>query len=424
MSKKRKNNKKFNFVLMLTTLVTALVAGLVVRLLHGSLLQAWGESGWGGPLTVGLSFGAFLVIVGLDVLLTSNLMGTYRADVVTGKNSRLRVFAYMMLGVLAMMLVMGLAELLYECSFRSEPKEKPATYVFMIDDSSSMLENDPNEMRYQVVERLLKDQHPETHYTVYAFSSSTKLIVPMQTVAEGFPSYPSPDYRVTNMKGCMEQVIDDYENGVWSAEGAIKVILITDGAPTDMTGHYYEMSDFDLFAEVLDRFRNQGIAFNSVGVRYADDAMMTRMASYTGGTYVRIDDAEQLVEAVNDATASIKVERIERTLLTERNEEARDWLYALIRILAVALSGVILAATAVVCYGNADASSFLVMANAIKGVVAGVLLEMLFRFLPEMAILIGFTVLGCVLSLYGKNGQETNAAQTFDMGFDDFGLNF
>lgn len=410
---------------MLTTLVMALLAGLVVSFLHRSLLEAWGESGWGGPLAVGLSFGVFLVMVGLCVLIISNLMGTYLADVVTGRNSRLRIFAYMMLGVVAMMLVMGLAEFLYECSFTSAPKESPATYVFMIDDSSSMMDNDPNDMRYQVIERLLKDQSPETHYTVYAFSDNAQLIVPMQTVAEGFQIYPNPRYSVTNMQGCMELVIDDYEKGVWSAEGAVRVILITDGAPTNSIGQCYEMSDFDLFTPALDRFRDHGIAFNAVGVRHADDEMMTRMASYTGGTYVKIDDAEELVEAVNDATNSIKVERVARTLLTERTEEERDWLYALLRVLAIVLSAVIIAITAVVCYGNADSSGFLVMANMIKGVAAGVLLEMLFRFVSEQtAILIGFAVLGCVLTLYGKTGQEEQNYQGISSDFGDFDLNF
>lgn len=418
MGKKQKKSKALNVILLVTTLVTAVPAALVVSLLHEGLLEAWGITGWSGPVAVGLCFSVFLVIVGLSVLLTSNLMGTYRADVVTGRNSRIRVFAYIMLGVLVMMLVMGLAELLYECNFRGVPREPPATYVFMIDDSSSMKENDPGAMRYQVIERLLKDQRPDTQYTVYTFSSDVKLIVPMQTVEDGFPTYPEPDYRLTNMKSCMERVLDDYEKGVWSAEGAIKVILITDGVPSDMDVSVLPYS-------VLDRFRNHGIAFNSVGVRYADDELMTRMTSYTGGTHVRIDNAEDMIVAVGNATDSIKVERVARTLLTKRDEEPLDWLYALIRILAFALFSVILAATAVVCYGNASASSFLVMANVIKGVVAGVLQELLLRFLPEqVAILIGFAVLGCVLSIYGKVGRGDGNAQKLTADFDSFDLSF
>lgn len=423
MGKNKKKSKGLNVVLLVTTLVTAVPAALLVNLLHSILLDAWGISGWSGPVAVGLCFSVFLVIVGLCVLLTSNLMGTYRADVVTGRNSRIRVFAYILLGILVMMLVMGLAELLYECNFQGVPREPPATYVFMIDDSSSMEENDPGEMRYQVIERLLKDQRGDTQYTVYTFSRNAKLIVPMQTVEDGFPTYPEPDYKVTNMKRCMELVLDDYEKGVWSAEGAIKVILITDGMPTDMSGHV--TSNFDLFTTVLDRFRSHGIAFNSVGVKNADDELMTRMANYTGGTHVRIDNAEDLVTAVSDATDSIKVERVARTLLTKRDEEPLNWLYALIRILSYTLSSVLLAATAVVCYGNARASGFLLMANAVKGLVAGVLQELLFRFLPEnVAILIGFAVLGCVLSVYGKVGLGDGNTQKISADFDSFDLNF
>lgn len=424
MSAKRSKSKKFNVILVVTTLVAALLAGKVASLLHESLLTAWGNSGWGGPLAVGLSFGIFLVIVGLAVLLTSNLMGTYRADVVTGRNSRLRVFSYIMLGVIAMMLVMGLLEFLYECSFTSAPKEPPATYVFMIDDSGSMQGNDPDEMRYQVIEELLKDQRSDTRYTVYTFSDYAKLVVPMQTVAEGFPSYPAPAYGLTYLRDCMEMVMDDYEKGIWTADGAIKVILITDGIPNDLYGDC-TMDDFSLFIPVLDRFRNHGIAFNAVGVRYAADEMMTEMANYTGGTYVKIDNAAALVEAVSDATDSIKVQRVARTLLTKRTEEDHDWLYALIRIVSITFSAVILAATAVVCYGNADASGFLMVSNAVKGVAAGVLLEVLLRFYPEnTAILISFAILGCVLSVYGQIGHDERNYQDVSTDFGNFDLNF
>ena len=411
MRKKRNASGKLNLLLLVSTLISAGVTGLGMHCFHNAAFYAQRESRLYMPLVMGGLFAAFLAVTGLVVFLISNLKLTYRADVITGRNSKGRLFLYLLIGILVIGLFMMGAEFLYEndISFRNKDNGMD-TYVFLIDDSYSMTVSDPEAKRYSVIGSMLADRPAKTQFAVYSFSDEVKLHVPMRTAEEGFPGYSSPVYGLTNMKIGLEQVIEDCEQGIWTNKGNTTVIVITDGAPTDF-------SALEQIRSILDRYVGRSITIGIVGVIGADKTLMNEIAAYTGGTFAEINDAAMMNEAVENVSGNTGRTR---DLLSVREKLEQDWIYAVIRILAFAIAGAVIAVVSALCYGNNTAFAFIVVANVIKAILAGVLMEVAFR-LPagwEILRMVSWILLGTVIARHGCV-DEPEFTDTMDMDFFD-----
>jgi uncharacterized protein YegL len=393
MSKRKKSAGKLNLLLLISTLISAILTGIGMHYSHGVAFFMERNNRLFMPMYMAALFAVFFVITCLVVFLISNLNLTYRADVISGRKNKGRIFLYIVIGIALISLLLLGAEFLYETNFQRGTKGA-GTYVFLIDDSGTMENNDPAMMRYSVIESMLRDKPGKTQYAVYSFSSDVKVQVPMRTVADGFPSRPAPDYRMTDMKAGLEKVISDCEQGVWTGKGATTLILITDGDPSDFS-HFHEIKP------VLDRYINQGIQVGIVGVIGADNALMNEMATYTGGTFTDITDAELMGEAVGIVAGNTGRSR---DLLSERDAVQMNWVYAMIRILAFGLAGALMAVGAALSYGNNTVFSFIVWTNVIKAILAGVLMEVAFVLPLNSAILrlIAWILLGTIIARCGS----------------------
>ena len=404
-----KNPRKVNIILLISTMITAILTGLAVEFFYSSLANRHTDSRLFMPISLGILFASLLAIIALVVFLISKAQLTYRADVITGRNSKSRIILYLLIGIIAITLQMFGSEYLYENTFNFESKlpNTADTYVFLIDDSASMDSNDPNRQRYAVIEEILADKSASTQFTVYSFADSTRQIVPMQTISEGFPNYPVSDEFMTEMKAGLEKVVTDCENKVWTASKNTMLIIITDGAP----------SDFDLFYEitpVLDRCIAQDMTLGIVGVIGANNSLMRQMASYTGGTFTDISDPMLMKSAVLSVSNS---SGRTRDLMSLRNHVNADWLYAMIRIISIAISGAIMAVAAALAYGNNTVFNFIISANTIKAVVAGLILEFgnQLMFDDRVVRLLTLILLGTIIS---KNGSHEKPVSTNDIYFD------
>lgn len=395
---KRNNPNKMNMILLCVTAVTATLAAVVIALIHAGVYTLDHDSHLTMPLFMGLVFALLLLVSGLTVFGVSVLRGNYRADVITGKSRKGRVTMYLLCCGLVMVAFIFGAEFLYEANVKISAEESCAdTYVFLIDDSGTMFSNDPDNLRYDAIESILKGKPDHTQYTVYSFSSEGKLVVPLRTVADGFVDYPEPEYMQTNMKSGLEVILDDLKNGVWTNNGNTELIMITDGAPTDFI-FFYEVES------VLDRLVAENIPLGIIGVIGADNNLMEKMAAHTGGTFVDISDISQLNEAIREVSGD---SRFTRDLLSERDNVNAEWLYALIRILAISIAGAIIAACAALCYGNSTAVNFIFWANTIKSVFAGILMEIAFQvpLLSSILCIAALAILGTILAKEGENGE-------------------
>lgn len=412
MRKKKNNPGKLNVAVLISTLITAALTGFAMMFLHQEALYETSRGRLFMPLFMGLLFAAFLLITCLIVFAVSKVTLTYRADVITGKTYKNRVWLYLILGFLVMGVTLFGAEYLYETNFRLNSKSpSTGTYVFLIDDSASMIDSDPNDQRYTVVEALLGNKQDSTRFAVYTFSSGAKQLVPMQTVADGFPAYPKPDYGLTYMKDGLETVLEDCVKERWSDQSAISMILITDGGPNDFVS-------FEQIQPILDQYISNDITLGIVGVKGANNDLMNDMAQYTGGTFTNIDDIAMVQSAVQLVSGSGS----NRDLLSENTTGAPAWLYSLIRILAISLAGAIISLTAALCYGNNTVFNLIFWTNTIKSIVAGILMESVFQFtdldrvIPQ---LIAWILLGTIIARRGDtDGNIRRSGKDVDL-FDD-----
>lgn len=411
MKKRNRSAEKLNLLLLICTLILSVLTGFGMQYVYPIAASTSRDSRLFMPLFMAALFATFLLITGLLVFLISNLKLTYRADVITGKNNKGRIFLYLLAGIVLIGLILFGGEFLYEQDFHLGKKAKGAdTYVFLIDDSASMMGSDSRNMRYKVVETMLADKSAKTQFTVYAFSDTAKLCVPMQTVGDGFRDFADPDYALTNMKAGLEKVIQDCENGIWSGSGETTVILITDGAPTDF-------SDINDIRPLLDRYVNRGIRIGIVGVIGADNQLMNAIAAYTGGGFTAIDDASLMDDAVNQVSGFMGRTR---DLLSQRDTVDMDWLYAVIRVVTIALAGMVMAVVAAFCYGNNTAFHFIVWVNTVKAILAGILMEVAF-LAPALSIvlqLLSWVLLGTVIACTGLT-EEPEISRSIDMDFFD-----
>lgn len=390
MKKSKKSAGKLNLLLLISTMTTAVLTGLGMQFFHTTAYYTERDNRLYMPLVMAAMLAVFLTVTSLVVYLISNIKLTYRADVITGRNSKGRIFLYVLCGIILIGLFMFGAEFLYERNLRFHSKDTGAdTYMFLIDDSYSMRYSDPDAERYSVIENMLRDKHAKTQFAVYSFSDEVKLRVPMRTVGEGFPTYSDPDHSLTYMKMGLEQVINDCEQGIWTPKGETTLIVITDGSPSDF-------ASIEQVTPILDKYVSREITIGIVGVLGANNTLMTEVAAYTGGTFTNIDDATLMDEAVRAVSGSAGRTR---DLLSIRDAVEMEWLYAVIRILAFVVAGSLMAVAAAMAYGNNTAFAFIVWANVIKAVMAGVLMEIAFQTdFAGILQLVAWILMGTILA--------------------------
>lgn len=411
MRNKKKNPNKFNVVLLIVTLITATLSAVGMYFLYHGLRYESAISPLYTPVVMGILFAAFLLVTVLVVFAVSNLGMTFRADVITGRYGKGRILLYMLIGVLVIAVVMAGAEFLYEMDFQTRTREEGvSTYVFLIDDSGTMDSNDPNDLRYRSIEAILSTKPARTQFTVYSFATNVKLVTPLQTVGDGVKVAQNPEYTLTNMKAGLAKVMEDYKQGIWSSKGKTSLILITDGDPTDF-------GDISGVTSILDEMVDEEITLGIVGVIGADNDLMQEMADYTGGTFTDITDIEELDDAVRSVSGD---DGLTRDLLSEREELEMDWVYALIRVAALFVAGIIITVVAALCYGNSTSFNFILVTNIIKALVAAALMELAF-LAPDLTVVLwlaSWILMGTVFARVGET-EEREVGQANYLDFYD-----
>lgn len=397
--KNQRREDRLHIALLLVTLAVSVGLATVTMNVIGSLRNLISDSlAW----YVGAIMALFLVIIGIVTLVVSSASGTYRADVFTGRQGKGRLALYVPAGMALIFLIMAGWETLYELDLQMM-SGNASTYIFCIDNSSSMGDtymggSDPEGKRFEVVGTLMEDMDDDKTFAVYSFANITTLDVPLQTVGEGIPDSVSPDNGGgTYMRDALETILYDREIGVWTSEGRTALILITDGMPLDF-------ASIDEVQDLLDRCCDYDITLGIVGFPGADNDLMRSMASYTGGYFINIQEVDQITEAVEKvATHGART----RDLLSERRVRRLDWLYAVIRVVALTCAGALLAFGAAVCYGNSLAFNGIIWYNVVKSFVAALLVEIGRRSesLGGMLTWIALMILGTIICIRREDGE-------------------
>lgn len=343
---------------------------LLLTLLVG--IAAWFISSWAydlvvdslpRPLTIGLMFALLSLLVGLGVFIISTVQGTFEENIVTNGSSA----SVLMIALLAPVLLIALGALfqwIYGLHISPDLSE-PTAYVFVIDDSGSMEGNDPSQLRYKAIGEVLEKKPSDFPYMVYGFANEVTLLREMQPVSAGTAGLTGYSNGGTSIKGALDQVISDYQNGVWDGGETPKVILLTDGYATDLGW-------FSSINGILKQYARNRISVSTVGLGDVDVELMERIAAATGGVFIDISDAASLADAMDNAATQYAVD----DLLTTRYPGRMDVLFGILRILFISLLGVCIGLLKSIAYGQMDSSTLTVISSAIQSVVGAIVMEL------------------------------------------------
>lgn len=355
-----RKRQEFNLLMLVITLILGALAWIPCYALHRVL-----EGVIPDPVLIGLLFGIFALILAIGVFLVSMISGSFEKNLISGGESGSAI-AFLALGVLLLAVLAGVFQWIYSLRIRPESVE-PTSYVFLIDDSGSTADSDPQQLRYDAIGQVLKDKDADFPYMVYGFADNVTLLREMQPVSAGGEKLQGVSSGGTAIKLVLEKVLNDYKNKRWDGGAAPKVVLLTDGYPTDFT-FFTEISG------ILREYARSNISISAVGLGGADATLMEEIASRTNGVYVDIQDAALLAEAMTSAASSFSSVG---DLVTTRYDHSLSGLFGFLRVLFVALLGVGIGLLAMVAYGQADSAGLILISSIVKSVIGALLLELL-----------------------------------------------
>lgn len=344
--------------------IDMIVASLLYGLLRGRL--------W-SPLAVGLSFMIFLIIF----LAGMSIIKIIRDDKDFDSQAVLAVVAVLIFGILF--------EFIYEIDFFKSAKgyQDPTSYVFIIDNSGSMSNSDPQGLRYKAIDQIIQAKDASFPYAVYSFNDTITEERALAPVSKGKTEFVPTNKGGTEIKATLEQFLEMYQNGMKEKLGGTpKFLLLSDGHATDLWF-------FSSINGLLKEYAKTDIIISTVGLGDADDVLMQKIADYTGGVYLSVENVDQLEQSMQQAIKK-NGNKYARTLYTHRNVPKFDALYAVLRILFASVLGIIVSGSMVFLFTDGDNVSLIVESTIIKAIAAGLLLEFGINALSLPTVLVRF----------------------------------
>lgn len=383
---KKNKTKSFDFI----TLIISIIAGIIGYFISNLVFNAISDSLW-SPLAIGIRFAVFFLILAVVIFVYSIINGNQNDG---GKN------LIVLIGVLVGVLLLGtLFEFIYELNFFDTNfiYRDPTSYVFIIDNSGSMSTNDPEALRYEAIEEIIEDKDDNFPYAVYSFSDSVVCQRAVAPKSDGLGKLHAVNSGNTHIRGTLDQLLEDYENGNINGLGDNpKFLLLSDGQANDI-------GMFQSLSSTLKGYVKNNITISTVGLGSVDDDLMQEIADETGGVYISVDDADDLEDAMENAITQTSDDKYKRTFFTYRNVAKLDFLYALMRIIFTAILGFIISMSMLFATGKDDDSSMIMITSIITSIIAGLLLELGINALHLSTSIISLIYMILVASVFINN---------------------
>lgn len=378
--RREKKKEKVKYRVYLPMLIVTAIAGGVLGVLLALFYNRTWNKLW-SPLQIGCIFVMFYLALTIVVLIVSKVNGN--ADRYFRRSSDYAGIAFM--AVMGAVVIFGLGilfEFLYELGIQKQYHE-PDSYIFLIDDSGSMGENDGKFRRYDAIEEVLKEKSEEFPYMIYQFTGSVNVARTFGTISQGMGEIDKKNDGGTDMKGALEKLLEDYDNGVWSGSQYPRIIVLTDG----------QTSGFGMNG-VIKSCVDRNITVGTIGLgRGASSRLLKRIALRTGGTFVAIDDVSRLNEAMQEASQK----NAKRDLFSERNYVKNEVLYAALRIIFLTILGTLIGGW-MYCFSlNGKDAGIIMLCAGVTAVLAAILMEFGMEHLPiasGLIYLLFFVLLG------------------------------
>ena len=348
-----------NILLIPITIVTGIILWLVERAIYSALLNSIPRA-----VLLGIMFGVLALGLSLIVFGYSTAAGIFNENVITGSSGSGSVIVMLLLGIIVMFGAGTLFQWLYSLNPNDE-NIAPTSYIFVIDDSGSMQDNDSSGERFRAIQEVLKDMPDDFSYMVYTFSNDASIVKKMGPISDGIPQLVGAYSGGTEIKLTLTKIMDDMENNVWDGGETPKVILLTDGYATDI-GWFTNIS------KILKQYAAKHVSVSTVGLGHVDTNLMNKIAKSTGGVFIDVSDAGALSEAMNTAAR----EYADRDLLSTRYISALNVLYGFLRVLFLSLLGGGLGFLVAVAYGFQDSTLLIIVSSIVKSVLGAAIMEL------------------------------------------------
>ncbi len=377
--------------------LASLIAG-IIYFIPGEILYRTLYGNVPGPITIAAYFLGLALCVFIVILILSKALGNYRHVHYTFNKLIAMVLALTIVGV---PLVSAGCEFLYELGISDSAK--PKNYVFLVDNSISMLDNDPSNQRFDVVEQVANTLPADTNVGVYVFADQTASVFGIGQAIPGSITIP-PEAIIsdgnTALYGCICDVANELTPDM--QKSATKFIVLTDGAPTD--GEHRR--------EAIRICNDKNIAVSCVGFGNYFTSTFEDLANRTGGNFMPASDVSQLASNVEEV---INKNPVNRNLISSRNDAtSNSTLYAILRVLFLCIIGFVFA---YLKYLNAALSKFspgffiaCLASSLIGGILVEVLYQMyLFELFGRLALCLTFAFTPLLSNSYYS---QINAANT------------
>lgn len=410
--KKQKKNKRFDFV----TLALSILAGLLWAFIGRILIQQLYGHLW-MPLLMGLYFFGLALMLIFVTWICTQIKGRLMPE----KGSYLKAFAL----ALIIFLIAGAFQWIYSLDFQwknssGAESTRDTAFIFLIDESGSMVWNDPNHERVTAIRELLAACDPDFPYAVYGFGTEPRLISLIQPASAAANSpLQMTDDGLTNISDAIQFVAEDIQLGILKAGARPHVILVTDGKA--------EGSSIFSLAEALQYAKRANIRVSTVGVGDAvDQDYLTDIAIKTGGNYINCANMSELLSGMTNVTKLETTTNYQRTLLNKRENMQNDWIYATMRILFLLMLAFPFMLIKSLLLRTNDVEANVFLPNLIMTLIGALSVEVamnqfLLRFFKELTVqnilCVGFTAL--IVTELAHQGHESDLWDDSSYGFDN-----
>ena len=358
----------------LPALIVTVLYGFIWSFAGELLIHTFFNKIW-NPLAVVIYVAAFLIPLILMLLLLSRVSGNMDITLrMWGGGKTVGLLIVCLLSTLMLTLIL---EFLYEIGGEIR-NYSPTSYVFVIDDSGSMSVNDPDVMRAEAIDEIMRGE--TIPYSVYKFSEDAELVRAMEKYGAhedfGFQS----DGEATDILTSLYTVAQDLKDPGFSGGSSPKVLLLSDGESYDT-----------YLSDVMKEFTDLNVSISTVGFGSADEGLMERIAQSTGGVFVKCNDLGKLSQDMHEAIITSST----RTLLTPRYNTRNNLLYLILRILFLTLIGGMIGLTK--ARGAVSESDMLriLLFTSVQGTVAALLCEILVNPAGRLARLLVNVLWAC-----------------------------
>lgn len=347
-----------NIVLLIVTIAAGVVSWIIGNFVYEIFFDRMPR-----VFLIGAVFAILALIIMIVVHIVSNLSGAFEEPALPLPDIPGIIPILIAVGTVAVFFLSALFQWIYALDFQKQV-QNPTSYIFVIDDSGSTAESDPDQMRYSAIDDVLEDMDESFPYMVYSFSDECEILRDMAPISEGKADLTGNSYGGTAIRGVLTQVMNDYKNQVWDGGERPKVILMTDGYATDI-GLFHPIN------RVLKQYVREGVSISTVGLEQTDENLMTQIADTTGGVFVRASDAGELSSAMQSAVSRTS----SRDLVSARYSGQDNALLGFLRILFIFILGTGTGLLAMLVYGNEDSAILMIISSAVKALAGALVME-------------------------------------------------